>query len=60
MEIAWLDWAGLFIRWLHLATGVAWIGTSFYFIWLDQRLRPRQHLAPGVGGEYWSDHGGGL
>ena len=60
MEIAWQDWAGLFIRWLHLATGVAWIGTSFYFIWLDQSLRRRQQLAPGVDGESWSVHGGGF
>ncbi len=60
MEIAWQDWAGLLIRWLHLATGIAWIGTSFYFIWLDQSLRRRQQLAPGVDGESWSVHGGGF
>ncbi len=60
MEIAWQDWAGLLIRWLHLATGIAWIGTSFYFIWLDQSLRRRQQMAPGVDGESWSVHGGGF
>ena len=60
MEIAWQDWAGLFIRWLHLATGIAWIGTSFYFIWLDQSLRRRQQLTTGVDGESWIVHGGGF
>jgi uncharacterized membrane protein len=60
MEIAWQDWAGLLIRWFHLATGIAWIGTSFYFIWLDQSLRRRQQMAPGVDGESWSVHGGGF
>ena len=60
MEIAWQDWAGLLIRWLHLVTGIAWIGTSFYFIWLDQSLRRRQQMAPGVDGESWSVHGGGF
>ena len=37
--IPWLEWANLMIRWLHLAAGIAWIGTSFYFIWLDFSLR---------------------
>ena len=60
MEIAWQDWAGLFIRWFHLATGIAWIGTSFYFIWLDQSLRRRQQLTTGVDGESWIVHGGGF
>ena len=60
MEIAWQDWAGLLLRWLHLATGIAWIGTSFYFIWLDQSLRRRQKMAAGVDGDSWSVHGGGF
>jgi len=48
------------IRWLHLAAGIAWIGTSFYFIWLDLSLRSRNGLAQGVLGESWSVHGGGF
>ena len=60
MDIPWLDWASLLIRWLHLAAGIAWIGTSFYFIWLDQSLRAREGLAHGVLGESWSVHGGGF
>jgi len=38
VTIPWLDWASLMIRWLHLVAGIAWIGTSFYFIWLDQSV----------------------
>lgn len=60
MTIPWLDWASLMIRWLHLVAGIAWIGTSFYFIWLDQSLRVRASLAKGVAGESWSVHGGGF
>ena len=60
MIIPWLDWASLAIRWLHLAAGIAWIGTSFYFIWLDRSLRARENLPKGVQGESWSVHGGGF
>ena len=58
--IPWVEWASLMIRWLHLAAGIAWIGTSFYFIWLDLSLRSRSSLAKGVLGESWSVHGGGF
>ena len=50
-------------RWLHFITGVAWIGASFYFVWLDNHLEaPRQpgDEDKGVGGELWSVHGGGF
>ena len=60
MTIPWVEWASLMIRWLHLAAGIAWIGTSFYFIWLDHSLRTRAGLAKGVLGESWSVHGGGF
>ena len=59
-SVPWLEWASLMIRWLHLAAGIAWIGTSFYFIWLDLSLRSRNGLAQGVLGESWSVHGGGF
>ena len=58
--VPWLEWASLMIRWLHLAAGIAWIGTSFYFIWLDLSLRSRNGLAQGALGESWSVHGGGF
>ena len=58
-----LDWLNLLVRWLHVITGVAWIGASFYFIWLDGHLEAPQDPADdakGVGGEVWSVHGGGF
>lgn len=58
-----LDWTALLLRWLHFITGVAWIGASFYFVWLDNSLRPPQDPAlreRGVGGELWAIHGGGF
>jgi uncharacterized membrane protein len=61
MDLAYLaDWANLLIRWLHLITGIAWIGTSFYFIGLDNQLDPPRDGNPRVGGEQWSVHGGGF
>ena len=55
-----IDWAELLIRWLHVITGIAWIGSSFYFIWLDLTLVKRSTLPEGVSGENWSVHGGGF
>jgi uncharacterized membrane protein len=58
-----VDWLNLLARWLHFITGVAWIGASFYFIWLDNHLEPprsEQDAGRGVGGEVWSVHGGGF
>jgi uncharacterized membrane protein len=54
------DWAGLIVRWIHLITGIAWIGASFYFIHLDASLRRSGGLPAGVGGEAWQVHGGGF
>lgn len=53
-----LDWIELIVRWLHVITGVTWIGTSFYFNWLNHHMRPPQTPQEGVGGELWSVHGG--
>ncbi|MCP4488394.1 MAG: urate hydroxylase PuuD [Gammaproteobacteria bacterium] len=63
MEAYLLDWANLLIRWLHLITGVAWIGASFYFVMLDNSLsKPakQEDGARGVSGELWAVHGGGV
>jgi uncharacterized membrane protein len=60
MDIAWQEWLSLIIRWLHVVAGIAWIGTSFYFIWLDQSLRKNRNLPTKVFGESWSFHGGGF
>ena len=58
-----LDWLSLLGRWLHLVAGIAWIGSSFYFIWLDNHLLPPSDPAltsKGVAGELWAVHGGGV
>jgi len=58
-----VDWLNLLVRWLHFIVGIAWIGSSLYFIWLDNHLRPPadpEDDAKGVGGEAWSVHGGGF
>jgi uncharacterized membrane protein len=61
MDLAYLaEWANLLIRWLHLITGIAWIGTSFYFIGLDNQLDPPRPPNPLLKGEQWSIHGGGF
>ena len=54
------DWLSLAVRWLHVITGIAWIGSSFYFIALDLGLKKRAGLPTGVHGEEWQVHGGGF
>jgi len=60
MEAYILDWATLLVRWLHVITAIAWIGASFYFVWLDNHLVPPVPPKKGVSGEIWSVHGGGF
>ena len=57
------EWLDLLVRWLHVVAAIAWIGSSFYFIALDNHLRPPEDEADaeaGVGGEAWEIHGGGF
>ncbi|MES2018304.1 MAG: urate hydroxylase PuuD [Pseudomonadota bacterium] len=58
------EWLNLIVRWLHLITGIAWIGASFYFVWLDNTIRPPKPgsdlAGKGVSGELWAVHGGGF
>ena len=57
------DWVNLLGRWVHMITGIAWIGASFYFVWLDNHLEaPKEStdVDKGVSGEVWSVHGGGF
>lgn len=58
----WLDWLSLFVRWFHVIAGVAWIGASFYFIWLDNNLEtpPDWKKKKGIKGDLWAVHGGGF
>lgn len=57
-----LDWFQLFFRWFHVITGVAWIGASFYFVWLDLSLEkpPKWKQDKGISGDLWAVHGGGF
>ncbi len=54
------DWLAFAVRWLHVITAIAWIGSSFYFIALDLGLRKTPDLPPGAYGEEWQVHGGGF
>ncbi len=63
MDIYLLDWANLLLRWLHVIVGIAWIGSSFYFVLLDNSLVPptdEQLKDKDVSGELWAVHGGGF
>ncbi len=63
MESYFLDWANLLLRWLHVITAIAWIGSSFYFVFLDSSLTPPEDedlKKQGVSGELWAVHGGGF
>ncbi len=58
MEAYLLDWLNLCLRWAHVIVGIAWIGASFYFIWLDNRLEASSD--PALAGELHAIHGGGF
>ena len=63
MEGYLLEWANLLLRWAHVITAIAWIGSSFYFVFLDNSLTPPTDpalKAKGVDGELWAVHGGGF
>jgi len=59
METHLQEWLHLLLRWIHFIVGVAWIGASFYFNWLENRL-DRRAPSPGVAGDLWAIHGGGF
>src|ERR1700681_4919169 len=63
MEAYALDWLNLLVRWTHVVVGIAWIGTSFYYIALDYHLLPPKTddgVDAGIVGEVWEIHGGGF
>ena len=63
MEAYLLDWVNLLLRWTHLIVAIAWIGSSFYFVFLDNSLTPPEDPGlkdKGVDGELWAVHGGGF
>jgi uncharacterized membrane protein len=64
MEAHIIEMLGMLLRWLHVVAGIAWIGSSFYFVWLDNSLDPPTpesgEAEKGVSGELWAVHGGGF
>jgi uncharacterized membrane protein len=54
------DWLSLLLRWAHVVTGIAWIGASFYFNWLENQLERRQDENDPLAGDLWAVHGGGF
>jgi uncharacterized membrane protein len=60
VELVLTEWVSAILRWLHVVAGIAWIGSSFYFIHLDLSLKSRPGLPEGVKGDEWQVHGGGF
>jgi uncharacterized membrane protein len=64
MEAHLIEILGMLVRWLHVVAGIAWVGSSFYFVWLDDSLDPpepgSEAARKGVSGELWAVHGGGF
>lgn len=59
MEAHIIEWLNLVVRWVHVIVGIAWIGASFYFVWLENNL-DRSIKNPELAGELWAIHGGGI
>ena len=59
LDYFWL-WSEMIVRWVHVIAGVAWIGSSFYFIALDLSLKPGKELPKEANGQAWQVHGGGF
>ena len=55
-----MEWGGMLLRWLHVITAIAWIGSSFFFIHLDASLKSAPDIPAGTGGRAWQVHGGGF
>lgn len=60
MDPALQEWLDLALRWMHAIAGIAWVGTSFFFNWLDARMSPPKRPAAGVEEEMWLAHSGGF
>ena len=60
MDLVLWQWVDFMVRWTHVIAGIAWIGSSFYFVHLDASIKQREGLPEGAGGEAWQVHGGGF
>ncbi len=54
------EWLNLLVRWIHFIVGIAWIGASFYFNWLENNLDRKPPQDDGIAGNLWAVHGGGF
>ena len=54
------EWLDLVVRWVHVITAIAWIGSSFFFMWLDSHLETPATPRRGIEGELWMTHSGGF
>ena len=55
-----MEWVNLALRWTHIIAGIAWIGSSFFFMWLDSHLERGATRKPDIEGELWLVHSGGF
>ncbi len=60
MDAALSEWLNLVLRWAHVIAGIGWIGSSFFFMWLDANIAKPEAARPGVEGELWMVHSGGF
>lgn len=60
MDAILLEWGGMLLRWVHIITAIAWIGSSFYFMHIDAALKPLPRVRNAADGELWEVHGGGF
>lgn len=60
MEAHIIEWLNLSVRWIHIITGIAWIGASFYFVFLENNLNRTENLREELAGNLWAIHGGGF
>ena len=60
MEANISEWLNLSLRWLHLVAGISWIGSSFYFVWLDRHIVPPETKDENIAGSLWMVHSGGF
>jgi uncharacterized membrane protein len=60
MNAHYLEWLNLTVRWIHMTIGIAWIGASFYFNWLENNLNRIHNLREEIKGDLWALHGGGF
>ncbi len=60
MDAILYEWTSLLIRWLHMITGICWVGSSFYFMHIDASIKQIPDIPAGKGGESWEVHGGGF